>query len=166
MLRFHQFLVHAITFIAILVWYTPAKLVPRDRGWFTAWKLSLHWNFWIATLRQSNIAGWKMDLLKMYFLLKMGIFQPAMLVYQRATLEPDPGNANLGPSTRCSLALGFGWWTGLVQRVAEARLSSTKLLKPWRNVGILNSGSAWRFLQILTSIWERALNWQYWGWQI
>ena len=29
------------------------------------------------TLRQTNIAGWKMDTLKMYFLLKMGIFQPA-----------------------------------------------------------------------------------------
>ena len=28
-----------------------------------------------------NIAGWK--ILKMYFLLKMVIFQPAMLVYQR-----------------------------------------------------------------------------------
>lgn len=29
-----------------------------------------------------NIAGWKMDPLKLYFPWKMGIFQPAMLVYQ------------------------------------------------------------------------------------
>ena len=34
-----------------------------------------------------SIAGWKMDHLKMYFLLKMGIFQPAMLVYQRVYLQ-------------------------------------------------------------------------------
>ena len=34
----------------------------------------------------TNIAGWKMDPnLKMYLLLKMGIFQPAMLVYQRVS---------------------------------------------------------------------------------
>ena len=36
------------------------------------------------TPRSTNIA---MDHLKMYFLLNMGIFQPAMLVYQRVDSE-------------------------------------------------------------------------------
>ena len=38
---------------------------------------------WIHETGATNIAGWKMDPLieSMYFLLKMGIFQPAMLVY-------------------------------------------------------------------------------------
>ena len=34
---------------------------------------------------------WKMDPLKMYFLLNMGIFQPATLVYQRVVqTHPNP----------------------------------------------------------------------------
>ena len=39
----------------------------------------------VYTPGSTNIAGWKMDPLmeSMYFLLKMGIFQPAVLVYQR-----------------------------------------------------------------------------------
>ena len=37
-----------------------------------------------ATLRQTNIAMENGPGLKMYFLLNIGIFQPAMLVYQRA----------------------------------------------------------------------------------
>ena len=37
----------------------------------------------VYTPGASNIAGWKMNPCKMYFLLNMVIFQPAMLVYQR-----------------------------------------------------------------------------------
>ncbi len=40
----------------------------------------------------SNIAGWKMEHLKMYLPLKMVIFQPAMLVYQKVLqFPPSPG---------------------------------------------------------------------------
>jgi len=43
-----------------------------------------------ATLVSTNIAGWKMDpKLKMYFLLKMGIFQPAMLVLPKGIYTPE-----------------------------------------------------------------------------
>ena len=39
------------------------------------------------------MAGWKMNLLKIYSLLKMVIFQPAMLVYRRVSSTEENLNA-------------------------------------------------------------------------
>ena len=44
---------------------------------------------------------WKINLLKMYYLLNMGIFQPAMLVYQRVFL------ARVTPSLRVVVSPKF-----------------------------------------------------------
>ncbi len=70
-----------------------------------------------------------MDLLKMYFLLKMKIFQPAMLVYRRVCvllikndIQLDPPRSILGPGllvclaapwsqqTHCILGCVLCWW--------------------------------------------------------
>ena len=44
----------------------------------------------VYTPGSTNIAGWKMDPIKMYFLLKMWIFQPALLGHTRGYLEEHP----------------------------------------------------------------------------
>ena len=55
--------------------------------------------------------GWKMDPLEMYFLLKMGIFQPAMLVYQRVKFPTLTTNGRLGRLQGLYTDFqGIVWW--------------------------------------------------------
>ena len=51
------------------------------------------------TLRQTNVAMENGPRLKMYFLLRKGIFQPAMLVYQRVYEIPRTAH-NCSPFSR------------------------------------------------------------------
>ena len=101
-----------------------------------------------------NIAGWK--ILKMYFLLKMVIFQPAMLVYQRVDLTYK--GPHVTPNYRqqsCLPPLRWRTWTPRRQRhphwnrrwVTRRRSfqghggqqwrghSGNELLKPWNQSG-------------------------------
>ena len=78
-------------------WQQPPKWLIRSEN---EWKCITSQHIY-TLVNLTNIAGWKMDAPDWVdgdFLLKMGIFQPAMLVYQRAQVS----NSKFLPSTAVS----------------------------------------------------------------